>query len=61
MFGLDFIPLFEERFDLVMPREQIADQRLSPLFNIFTSQYFRNLVKELGGYQTEHTGDQITP
>lgn len=60
-YGLDFIPLFQERFDLVMPSEQITDQRLRPLFDILTSLHFRRLVEELGGYQTDHTGDQINP
>ena len=60
-YGLDFVPLFQERFDLVMPREQIADQHLRPLFDILSSLRFRNLIEALGGYQTEHTGDQLTP
>jgi putative molybdopterin biosynthesis protein len=60
-FGLDFIPLFQERFDLVMPHEQMAAQHLRPLFDILTSLRFRSLVEGLGGYQTEHTGEQLTP
>jgi hypothetical protein len=44
-----------------MPREQIADQHLRPLVDILSSLRFRNLVEGLGGYQTGHTGDQLTP
>lgn len=60
-YALDFIPLFQERFDLVMPSEQISDPRLRPLLDILTSLSFRRQVEALGGYQTEHTGDQILP
>jgi putative molybdopterin biosynthesis protein len=60
-YGLGFIPLFQERFDLVIPREQVAEQRLRPLFDILSSLRFRSLIEELGGYQTDHTGDQLTP
>lgn len=60
-YNLDFIPLFQERFDLVMPREQIAEPRLRPLFDILSSLQFRRQVQELGGYQTDHTGNRIIP
>jgi putative molybdopterin biosynthesis protein len=60
-YDLDFIPLFQERFDLVMPREQVSDQHLRPLFDVLSSLRFRRAVEALGGYQTEHTGDQILP
>lgn len=59
--GLDFIPLFQERFDLVIPSEQVGDQRLRPLFDILSSLDFRRMVEAMGGYQTGHTGDQIFP
>lgn len=60
-YDLGFIPLFQERFDLVMPREQVADQHLRPMFDILSSLRFRSLIEELGGYQTDHTGDQLNP
>jgi putative molybdopterin biosynthesis protein len=60
-YNLNFIPLFQERFDLVMPREQITDPRLHPLLDILSSQQFRRLVQAMGGYQTDHMGDLIIP
>ena len=60
-FGLDFVPLFQERFDLVMAREQLSDQHLRPLFDVLSSSRFRSLIEALGGYQTDHTGDKLTP
>ena len=56
---LDFIPLFQERYDLVMPKEQISDRELSPLFDKFYSGEFRHAVENLSGYDISHLGDQI--
>jgi putative molybdopterin biosynthesis protein len=56
---LDFIPLFQERYDLVMEKEQISDRQLSPLFDTFLSGEFRHQVESLGGYDVTHLGDQI--
>ncbi len=56
---LDFIPLFSERYDLVLPHEQIIDRQLAPLFDTFYSSEFRRAVSNLSGYDTIHLGDQI--
>ena len=56
---LDFIPLFQERYDLVLPKDQITDQQLSPLFDKFYSGEFRHAVENLTGYDITHLGDQI--
>lgn len=56
---LDFIPLFRERYDLVMPQDQIADKQLSPLFDKFYSGEFRHAVENLTGYDITHLGEQI--
>ena len=60
-FGLDFIPLFQERYDLVIPREQVESQRLQPLLNHLQSGEFRRAMDGLGGYDTAHTGDRLIP
>lgn len=60
-YGLGFIPLFQERFDLVMPKEQFESQRLRPLFDYLASARFHRLMESLGGYDTTHTGDQLLP
>jgi putative molybdopterin biosynthesis protein len=60
-FGLDFIPLFQERFDLALAQELLESRRLQPLFDYLQSAEFRRAVEGLGGYETAHTGDQITP
>lgn len=56
-FQLDFIPLFEERYDLVLPREQ--ENVLSPLLEHIQTAAFRRDLKALTGYNTSHSGEQI--
>jgi molybdopterin molybdotransferase/putative molybdopterin biosynthesis protein len=55
--GLDFIPLFEERYDFVFPREQ--ERILSPLLDYIQTIEFRNSLTSLSGYNTTHSGEQI--
>ena len=57
--NLDFIPLFQERFDLVFPQEQSDNSNFTTLFDFLTSGRFRRIVQHLGGYETEHTGDEV--
>jgi putative molybdopterin biosynthesis protein len=58
-FGLDFIPLFQERYDLVIPQKQLESGHLSPLFDYLLSANFRRQVQTLSGYDTTHTGNQV--
>jgi molybdate-binding protein len=55
---LGFIPLFQERYDVVMPQEQLTDQQLTPLLDTFYSGDFRRQVESLSGYDVSHLGDQ---
>ena len=55
--GVDFIPLFEERYDLVLPREN--ETALLPLLEYIQTIDFRNLLTSLTGYNTTHSGEQI--
>lgn len=59
--GLDFIPLFEERYDLTLPLGNRSLPALQPLLNDLQSAEFRRKVESLGGYDTHHTGDEIIP
>lgn len=56
--NLDFIPLFEERYDLVLPREQ--EDVLAPLLDYIQTNNFRQTVSTLTGYTTTHSGEQIS-
>jgi putative molybdopterin biosynthesis protein len=55
--ALDFIPLFEERYDLVLPREN--EKTLSPLLDYLQTAAFRAGLNTLTGYNASHSGDQI--
>ena len=54
---LDFIPLFEERYDLVLPREN--ESTLSPLLDYLQTAAFRTELNTLTGYNSAHSGEQI--
>lgn len=58
MTGLDFIPLFEERYDLVLPTETIDEPLLQPLFDMLQTAVFRQAVQQLAGYDVTQTGSQ---
>jgi putative molybdopterin biosynthesis protein len=55
--GLDFIPLFEERYDLVLPREN--EKELSPLLDYLQTATFRAGLDMLTGYNSSHSGEKI--
>jgi len=55
--GLGFIPLFEERYDLVLPYEQ--QETLTPLLDYLQTSSFRKKLNLLSGYNTLHSGEQI--
>lgn len=56
-YGLEFIPLFHERYDLIYTREQY--QSLDPLLNMIQTRAFHRRVDALTGYDTTHTGEQL--
>lgn len=56
-FGLDFLPLFLERYDIVYMREQ--GSMLTPILDTLQTPAFRRSVEGLTGYETIHTGEQI--
>ncbi len=55
--GLEFLPLFEERYDLVLPRELLG--RLAPILDYLQTARFRKGVDSMTGYNTTHSGEQI--
>ena len=57
--GLDFIPLFSERYDLVVPCEHAASDLLAPLFDLLQAGPFREEVSRLPGYDVSSMGDIV--
>ncbi|OGO32384.1 MAG: hypothetical protein A2Z29_02225 [Chloroflexi bacterium RBG_16_56_11] len=53
---LDFLPLFRERYDLVMTRESYRSRLLATLLSTVNSAEFREVVDKVGGYDTSQTG-----
>jgi putative molybdopterin biosynthesis protein len=56
---LDFLPLFQERYDLVIPIQHAQSDLLSPLFQVLKDPAFRQAVAALPGYDTSPMGELI--
>jgi putative molybdopterin biosynthesis protein len=57
---LDFIPLFQERYDLIIPRVFAESNLLAPLFSLLKSRSFQKAVNSLPGYDTGVMGTIIS-
>ena len=53
---LDFVPLYQERYDLVIPREHADNDLLAPLFELLAVPAFRDAVSRLTGYDVSVMG-----
>jgi putative molybdopterin biosynthesis protein len=60
LLGLAFIPLIQERFDLVIPKARFFDPGIQALLEIVGSREFRERVESMGGYDTSDSGRLIT-
>jgi putative molybdopterin biosynthesis protein len=56
---LEFIPLFQERYDLVIPKQFAEGDLLAPLFGILADRRFREAVSQLPGYDVSVMGTVI--
>lgn len=56
---LDFVPLFQERYDLVIPKQFADDELLAPLFGLLTDSAFRKAISQLTGYDVSVMGTII--
>jgi putative molybdopterin biosynthesis protein len=54
--NLEFVPVFQERYDLVIPREHYASPLLAPMLDILRGPDFRARVDRLGGYDVSEMG-----
>jgi putative molybdopterin biosynthesis protein len=55
--GLDFVPLFKERYDLVIPHEHYTSPLLRPLLDLLFDTRFREQVAALPGYDIAPMGN----
>ncbi|MBB4908649.1 molybdopterin biosynthesis protein [Actinophytocola algeriensis] len=58
-FGLDFVPVAQEPYDLVLRTDSLADDRLAPLWDLLGRTGFHDEVEALGGYSCAETGRRI--
>ncbi len=61
MFDLEFIPLFEERYDLVFKNELKEQRGFAEFLDYIQGKEFRLLVESIPGYRANHTGDMYSP
>ncbi len=57
---LDFVPLFQERYDLVIPQEYAESDLLIPLFELLANDEFKKAVAQLPGYDVRPMGTVVT-
>lgn len=61
LLGLDFVPLQEERYDLVIPAAYLGTHPgLSAFLDTIVSRPFRTEIEALGGYDTRKTGQILS-
>ena len=58
-FGLDFVPLVTEPYDLVIAPGALESPQLAPLWALLRSDRFKASVEELGGYSAKEMGRRV--
>jgi putative molybdopterin biosynthesis protein len=53
---LDFVPLTQERYDLIIPREHYESDLLQPLLSLLHEPAFRDSVADMPGYDVSNMG-----
>jgi putative molybdopterin biosynthesis protein len=58
-FGLSFIPLATERYDLVVCRQLVRQPAVQALLDVLNRAAIRRKLEVLAGYDTSHTGEVL--
>ncbi|MFN2341559.1 MAG: molybdopterin biosynthesis protein [Halanaerobium sp.] len=53
---VDFMPLAEEKYELIFKEEILADSRIQNLIELLNQEEIKNKIEKLGGYQCRNTG-----
>jgi putative molybdopterin biosynthesis protein len=56
---LDFVPIVTEEYDLVIPEVFLEDEKIQLMLDTIRSEPFKELVRQLGGYDTSKTGTVV--
>ncbi|MDF2926081.1 MAG: superfamily protein [Paenibacillaceae bacterium] len=59
MVGVDFVPLIQERYDLVMLKKPANTEWMDTVVRILQSESFANELRSIGGYDLSQTGKVI--
>ncbi len=59
-FGLDFVPLMQERYFFAVCKNEWKKSPLSNVINIIQSEDFKNHVNQLGGYDATNAGQVLS-
>jgi len=57
--GLDFVPLIEERYDLLIPGELFETPMIQAVLAVINAPLFQETVEKMGGYSTRETGHLV--
>ena len=58
-FGLDFIPLSEERFDLVVRKRDLKLKPIEILFDVLNRTRLRRQLETIAGYDVSRAGTAV--
>jgi putative molybdopterin biosynthesis protein len=58
-FDLDFVPLFNERYDLIINQNFADSDLLNPIYKVLDNPEFRKYISEMKGYNIETMGKVI--
>jgi molybdate-binding protein len=58
-YGLAFVPLTQERFDLVIPTEQAGSREVQAMLRVLSSPWLREQLASLPGYDPSRCGEHL--
>jgi molybdate-binding protein len=58
-YGLAFVPLASERFDLVIPAAQAGSREVQGLLKVLSSRWLLDQLASLPGYDSSHCGERV--
>ena len=56
---LDFIPVVQERYDLVIPEKYWGEEKIQALPAVIRSDEYQEAVRAMGGYELTQTGEVL--
>lgn len=56
---LDFIPLYAENYQLVIPAQYCEADLLEPLFRLMHDPHFKQQIMTMPGYKVDHMGEEV--